>query len=345
VDGNIPSTLHDLLSARLDRLGLAKKVLQVGAAIGREFSQELVSMVFHIKPQALDHALERAAAMALIGRVGTGQSVVYRFRHALIQEAAYASLLKSRRRSLHARIAKTAEEHAPGLRGSEPEWLARHYTQAGEAGRAAALWLEAGRRAKNTFATNEATSHLNNCLAVGSSTELRDIRAEALMLLGDLASLSEDLTEADRRYRHALEEAADEDLRRRIENKRHHRKTVVRDGAQIAYYVHGSGDVTLLFVSTQALGMAMFQPILERLCDEFRVVTVDPRGSGSSDPLTRPYLLKEHATDVLAVIAQLAYSVPKACSIACAGRTSVYDGHPVRRSARRETRASHADPR
>ena len=90
-------------------------------------------------------------------------------------------------------------------------------------------------------------------------------------------------------YRLAIEQAPEADQRRRIENKRHHRRTISRDGARIAYYEHGAGETTLLFVSTQAVGIAMFQPILERLCDEFRIVSVDPRGSGGSDPLMRPY--------------------------------------------------------
>jgi pimeloyl-ACP methyl ester carboxylesterase len=158
------------------------------------------------------------------------------------------------------------------------------------------------------------STHLLSCLEATSNAgggpaglppELRRIRAEALAMLGDLASLSEDLVAADGYYRRAVDNAPEADLCRRIENRRHHRRWVSRGGAQIAYYMHGSGETTLLFVSTQAVGIAMFQPILERLCDEFRIVTVDPRGSGGSDALTRPYPNSEHAVDVRAVIAAL----------------------------------------
>jgi pimeloyl-ACP methyl ester carboxylesterase len=172
----------------------------------------------------------------------------------------------------------------------------------------------AGLRAKATFTTREATSHLTNCLkaacdadeaVAGSRPEFRRARAEALIALGDLASLAEDLATAEGHHRAAIEAAPDADLRRRIENKRHHPGTAKREGTRIAFHEHGSGDTTLLFVSTQAIGLATFQPILERLCDEFKIVAVDPRGSGGSDPLVRPYPLGEHAADVRAVIAGL----------------------------------------
>jgi pimeloyl-ACP methyl ester carboxylesterase len=106
-------------------------------------------------------------------------------------------------------------------------------------------------------------------------------------------------------YRQAIEEAADPAVREGIEKKRHHCRIAKRGLARIAYYEHGAGDITLLFVSTQALGLAMFQPVLERLCDEFRVVTIDPRGSGRSEALQRPYTIAEHASDALAVIREL----------------------------------------
>jgi class 3 adenylate cyclase/pimeloyl-ACP methyl ester carboxylesterase len=310
----VPGTLHDLLCARLDRLGAAKEVLQIGAAIGREFSRELVAAASRLEPRLLDEALHRAAESRLVVREGTGRTASFRFRHALVQEAAYGSMLRSRRRELHARIARVVEEHALGLRDARPEWLARHHAEAGDANRAAALWLEAGLRAKATFATREASSHLSECLraaraadegGAGSGAEPRRLRAEALVALGDLASLAEDLVAADGHYRAAIEAAPEADLRRRIENKRHHPRTATRDGARIAFREHGSGSTTLLFVSTQAVGLATFQPILERLCDEFRIVTVDPRGSGGSALLTRPYPLGEHAADVRAVIAAL----------------------------------------
>src|SRR5205807_2605149 len=125
-----------------------------------EFSRALVAMVSQLADEQLDECLNLAVESSLVIREEPSQAAAYRFRHALIQEAAYASMLKSRRRALHARIARMAEAGAPELRDARPEWLARHYLEAGEAGQAASLWLEAGRRAKGAFATSEATAHL-----------------------------------------------------------------------------------------------------------------------------------------------------------------------------------------
>ena len=187
---DIPSTLSDLLSARLDRLGSTKEVLQVGAAIGREFSHDLVVAVSRREVGAVDEALDRGVASGLIVREGAGTAAAYRFRHALIQEAAYASILKSQRRSLHARIAELADTLFPELSGPPPEWLARHCAEAGDRIRAAGLWLEAARLAKATLATREAASHLTACLDATRSAleplpEVRRIRTDAFIMLGD----------------------------------------------------------------------------------------------------------------------------------------------------------------
>jgi pimeloyl-ACP methyl ester carboxylesterase len=288
--------------------------LQIGAAIGRKFPRDLAKAIWQGKSGTPDEALERAVATGLIVREGVGPSTIYRFRHALIQEAAYGSMLKSRRRSLHARIAHLAEAQTSDVRAPAPEWLARHYAESGEMDRAASLWLEAASQAKATFANREAASHLAACLAATRSIaggtepppETRRTRTEALVKLGDLASLGEDIDEADDYYRQAIDEAPDPATCARIEKKRHRCRIATRGSARIAYYEHGAGDTTLLFVSTQALGLAMLQPVLERLCDDFRVVTVDPRGSGRSGALQRPYTIAEHASDALAVIRELA---------------------------------------
>ena len=111
---------------------------------------------------------------------------------------------------------------------------------------------------------------------------------EAFEMLGDLAGLMDDLAAANSNYDQALMLAtADDGIR--IERKRHRPRTASRGGARIAFYEHGGGDITLLLVSPLAYGLAAIQPVLEQLCQEFRIVTIDPRGSGASDPSTRPY--------------------------------------------------------
>jgi pimeloyl-ACP methyl ester carboxylesterase len=139
----------------------------------------------------------------------------------------------------------------------------------------------------------------------GSAASLADHKRRVLVLLGDLASLAGNLAQANQYYDEALPLARDPDSRVQIENKRHRPRMVVRDGAKIAFYEHGGGPQTLVFIAPLAYGLAAFQPIVERLCQEFRIVTVDSRGVGASDPLTRPYPLSEHVKDVHAVLEAL----------------------------------------
>lgn len=113
------------------------------------------------------------------------------------------------------------------------------------------------------------------------------------------------MEEANRWYDQALAIAHDLETRSQIERKLHRAGVAVRDGARIAFYEHGSGQETLLFVALLAYGLAVFQPLVERLCQEFRVVTVDSRGTGASDPLVRPYPLSEHVKDIRALIDSL----------------------------------------
>jgi pimeloyl-ACP methyl ester carboxylesterase len=122
-------------------------------------------------------------------------------------------------------------------------------------------------------------------------------------MLGDVASLMGDLAGANRRYEQALKLGFQVDDRTRIEKKRHHARVAFRGGARVVFYEHGGGEDTLMFVSPIAYGLAAIQPVLEQLCQEFRIVTIDARGSGASDPLTRPYRVDDHAKDVRAVIA------------------------------------------
>jgi pimeloyl-ACP methyl ester carboxylesterase len=121
------------------------------------------------------------------------------------------------------------------------------------------------------------------------------VARDAWLLLGDLASLADDLDRANGCYDRALALAADEAERRLISNKVHRPGHASRDGARLAFYEHGSGEPAIVFVNPIVYGLATFQPLLERLCQEFRVITVDCRGAGRSAPLARPYSIAEHA--------------------------------------------------
>ena len=162
----VPATLHASLMARLDRLGnAAKEVAQIGAAIGREFSHAWLSGVVR-KPEAeLQSALDRLVAAGLLFRQGVPPNYTYLFKHALVQDAAYGTLLREPRRVLHARIAETLESDFADIAENQPEILARHSTEAGLIEKAAGLWGKAGQRSFERSALVEAVEQLTRALA------------------------------------------------------------------------------------------------------------------------------------------------------------------------------------
>jgi predicted ATPase len=125
----VPASLHASLMARLDRLGPAKEVAQIGAVIGREFSHALLAAVVSEPEAQLLAALERVTAAGLMLRQGVPPHATYLFKHALIQDAAYGTLLRGPRRALHARIAETIESQFAEIANNQPELLARHCTR------------------------------------------------------------------------------------------------------------------------------------------------------------------------------------------------------------------------
>ena len=154
----VPASLHASLMARLDRLGPAKEVAQIGSAIGREFSHALLAAVAR-KPEAeLVTALDRLVAAGLLFRQGMPPYATYLFKHALLQDAAYGTLLREPRRALHARIAETLEGQFAELTETRPELLARQCAEAGLIEKAAGLWGKAGQRSLERSALVEAVA-------------------------------------------------------------------------------------------------------------------------------------------------------------------------------------------
>ena len=173
----VPASLHASLMARLDRLGPAKEVAQIGAAIGREFSHALISAVAR-KPEAeLGSALSRLIQAGLLFRQGVPPHATYLFKHALVQDAAYGTLLREPRRALHARIAETLESQFPEVAENQPELLARHSSEAGLIEKAAGLWGKAGQRSLARSALVEAIEQLTRALdliaALSATTAMR----------------------------------------------------------------------------------------------------------------------------------------------------------------------------
>jgi len=188
---DIPETLQALLQARLDRLGEAKEIAQVGAVIGRQFSRHLMAEVVAQPDAALDAALEKLEQAQLLLRRGSGAATQYSFKHALIQDEAYASLLRRRRQELHARIAGVLEREYTAVTESEPEIVAHHYTEGGLGARAAPYWRKAGDRSVARWAAKEAAKHYQAGLAV-TATLPQESERDALelpLLLGQAVAV------------------------------------------------------------------------------------------------------------------------------------------------------------
>jgi predicted ATPase len=161
----VPASLYASLMARLDRLGgPVKELAQIAAAIGREFSHALLASVVRQPDAELRSALDRLIAAGLLFRQGVPPHVTYLFKHALVQDAAYGTLLREPRRILHMRIAETIESEFAESAESRPELLARHWTEAGQVEKAAALWGKAGLRSAQRSALVEATEQLRRAL-------------------------------------------------------------------------------------------------------------------------------------------------------------------------------------
>jgi class 3 adenylate cyclase len=160
----IPTSLHDSLIARLDRLASVRLVAQTGAAIGREFPYALLRAVSRLPEDELQAALARLVASELVFQRGTPPDAVYAFKHALVQDAAHGSLLRSSRQQLHAQIAEVLETDSPELMDNQPELFAQHYAEAGLVEKSVACWGKAGRRSVARSAMAEAASQLQKGL-------------------------------------------------------------------------------------------------------------------------------------------------------------------------------------
>jgi len=180
----VPASLHASLMAQLDRLGPAKEVAQIGSAIGREFSHVLLASVTHKSDAELGSALDLLVQAGLLSRQGMPPQASYLFKHALVQDAAYGTLLREPRRALHARIARALEERFPDRVATEPEVLAYHFTEAGLLPPAIGYWQAAGKRATGRAGMVEAVAYFDKALALlRTLPETPERNQQELMLL------------------------------------------------------------------------------------------------------------------------------------------------------------------
>lgn len=219
----IPSTLHGSLMTRLDRLGSAKKIAQIGAAIGREFGYSLVESLSEDDEASLKEQLDALTRSQLVFARGVPPTANYRFKHALVQDAAYESLLKSARRELHHRIGAVLEERFPETVDNEPEILAHHYTNAGLIETAVIYWHKAGKKAIERSANVEAISHLGKGIdllrKLPSTVERNQQELDLQMALGTTLMLTKGIAapEVEGTFDRALELCEQiDDIRKRF---------------------------------------------------------------------------------------------------------------------------------
>ena len=185
----IPSTLQDLLMARLDRLAAEKQVAQLAACIGRSFSYELLSEVSPFSEETLQAALDRLMDAELVYARGLPPRATYLFKHALIQEAAYQSLLKRTRRKYHGQIAEAIAKRLPETARAQPELLAQHYSEAGRSHEAIAAWLQASQLALARSANEEAIAHLSRGIGLVPQLDDPDEQVRQELMLQTLLGL------------------------------------------------------------------------------------------------------------------------------------------------------------
>jgi class 3 adenylate cyclase/tetratricopeptide (TPR) repeat protein len=246
----IPTTLQDALMARLDRLSAVREVAQMGAVIGREFSYDLIRAVSPLDEASLQQALVRLVVAELLYQRGLPPQVRYVFKHALVQDTAYQSLLKSTRQHYHGQIAQVLVDHFPDTVGTQPELVAHHYMEAGLGDQALPYWQRAGERAMQLPAYAEAVRFYH--LALQALEQAGVDEAQRCMLL--LA-----LGEAQRKMGEIL--AAQETLLRAADIARALGRTenFVRAALELGRLTHDSGLLTapvvpLLEEALQALG-------------------------------------------------------------------------------------------
>lgn len=207
----IPATLQDALEARMGRLGLDREVAQVGAVIGRSFEHDLLSRVFPGEEERLRRALADLVDAQLIFSRGEAPAATYTFKHALVQDTAYDSLLRERRVEIHRTIARVLEEEFPTTAEEQPEVLAHHLTEGGRLDRAVDYWERAGRLAHRRHAIDESIHHFQRAVEVvgrlpdEDATKARELELQIHLAPVHMAAVGFGAPAAERAYRRAVE--------------------------------------------------------------------------------------------------------------------------------------------
>jgi class 3 adenylate cyclase/pimeloyl-ACP methyl ester carboxylesterase len=303
----LPATVQTLLAARIDRLPVEEKhILQSAAVIGTDVPLVLLQDLAELSEEALRSGLAHLQGAEFLYETRLFPETEYTFKHALTHNVAYESLLHERRRVLHQRVGQAIEAHYADRLDEYAELLAQQFERGEDRARAGHYYLRTAEKVKEQYAYQKAVELCGRAIELLTPVPtLADEQGHRLVLLGDLHSLLGNVEPANQCYEQALQVVTDTTVRQRIMNKSHRLHHVVRDGGRIACYEHGSGDICLVFLQPVTYSPAMFQPLVEQLCQEFRIITIESRGRGASDPITGPYTFQQHVEDARAVIEAL----------------------------------------
>lgn len=323
----LPATVQAIIAERIDRLTPpAKHLLQTAAVIGSHLPLAVLQAVTEKKNDELQHSLNILQSAEFLMVSQSLPELEYRFKHAHMHQVAYSGLLYDQRRHLHAQVADVTAGLYPDRHHELAEKLAEHYELGEIDDQAIVYYLLAATKSKSKYTYPSALAYANKALMLAKKnteqTEKIEQQIKALALLGDITSLVGELDQANDYYEQSLTLArtTDSDQIHSIANRLHRRRFAIRDGEKIAYYEHGDGDTTLLLVTPTAYQVAMFQPVVEALCQKFHVVTIDPRGTGSSDPLPSHYAMQQYEEDIRTVIKTIKRQQMIAVGMSSAGR-------------------------
>jgi pimeloyl-ACP methyl ester carboxylesterase len=303
-DLQMPATIQAILAARIDRLPhKEKQLLQAAAVIGTDVPLILLLSIADQPDDEVRRGLAHLQSAEFLYESRLFPDPEYTFKHALTHEVAYSGLLHERRRQLHQRVGLAIEASYPDRLIELAEMLANQFERGEDWPKAVHYLLRITEKVKGQHAYERAAEFCSRALEITAKvSELVDERVRGGVLLGDVWSLLGDIEQANQSYEQALLDVTEPTAREQIANRLHRQHTTVHNGATIAYYEHGSGEHTLVLVHPVMYGLAVFQPVVEKLCQEFRIITIDPRGRGASDSLPGTYPLTEHVEDICAVI-------------------------------------------
>ena len=293
----LPQRVREVIERRLERLAQgSRSVLSVAAVIGREFEFELLRRAAALEEDVAAQGVEELVRRCILTSMGERLD----FTHHRIRDVAYGELPSWRRRHLHRRVAETIEALYADRLSDVWETLAEHFERGEVWEKAADYYLAVAERARRRYAYTIAERSCRQAAAAtakASGTVAQ--RTRAVELLGDVASLRGDLEGANQHYQDAIDLEPSEPARERLVNKRHRSRFTYRDGARLAFYEHGNGEETLLFMNPIVYGLEIFQPVLEHLCQEFRIITMDAPGHWPvRSPPRRGTPRVDHAADV-----------------------------------------------